>query len=230
MDGFLNWLNQLELDSVWTTLMIVLAALVCIVFHETSHGWVAYWLGDRTAKEQGRLSWNPIRHIDIFGLIMMALFKFGWAKAVPINPRNFKHPKRDMAITALAGPVSNIILAFAILLVRSVLYYFYYRSQNSVMEWFIQLTEYIAILSVGLAIFNILPISPLDGSKVLFAVLPDRAYNTILRYERWGILLLMALLFTGVLTTPLTVLRSGVLNGMSQLTWFPYELLTKLFG
>ena len=230
MDAFLDWLKQLQLDSVWSTATTVLASLVCIVFHETSHGRVALALGDTTARDQGRLSWNPLKHVDIFGLLMMALFKFGWAKAVPINPNRFKHPKRGMALTALAGPVSNLVLAYGALLVRSVLYFFYFSHPGAVLEWFITLTEYIAILSVGLAVFNIIPISPLDGSKVLFAFLPDRAYMWLMRYERWGMLILMAVLFFGVLDVPLDFMRSGVLNTMTRLAWFPFALLTRAFG
>ena len=230
VERFVAWIQQLRLDAVWSVIMVVLASLVCIIFHETSHGRVAGWLGDPTAKQQGRLSWNPLKHIDVFGLVMMAIFHFGWAKAVPVNPQNFKHPKWDMAITALAGPVSNVILAFVVLLIRSVLYFFYLRSPNGVLEWVIELTEYIILLSVGLAVFNIIPISPLDGSKVLCAFLPDNAYVFVMRYERWGMLILMALLFTGILDTPLTFLRTGLLNGLQAVTWFPFTLLSRFIG
>ena len=121
MSGFVQWLQQLDFSSVYETLLIVVASLVCITVHETSHGLVAYWLGDPTAKQAGRLSWNPIRHIDPVGLIMMAILKFGWAKPVPVDMRYFRHPKRGMALTALAGPMSNVILAYVVLLLRSIL-------------------------------------------------------------------------------------------------------------
>ena len=109
MDGFVAWLKQLQFDGVWQTAVLVAASLLCITFHETCHGLVAYWLGDPTAKRAGRLTLNPLRHIDIGGLLMMALFRFGWAKPVPVDMRYFKHPKRDMALTAAAGPLSNIL-------------------------------------------------------------------------------------------------------------------------
>ena len=112
MNAVRDWLAQLQFGGLIDTVIVVLASLLCITFHETSHGFVAWKLGDPTAKEAGRLTLNPIRHVDIFGLIMMAVFHFGWAKAVPVNMNRLRHPKRDMALTALAGPVSNLILAF----------------------------------------------------------------------------------------------------------------------
>lgn len=112
MDGFVSWLRQLQFDGVWQTALLVAASLLCITFHETCHGLTAYRLGDPTAKRAGRLTLNPLRHVDIGGLLMMALFRFGWAKPVPVDMRNFKHPKRDMALTAAAGPVSNVLLAY----------------------------------------------------------------------------------------------------------------------
>lgn len=229
MEALSQWLGQLELDSVLSGVTILASSLLCIVLHETCHGLVALWLGDTTAKDAGRLTLNPLHHIDIFGLIMMAAFKFGWAKPVPVDMRNFKHPKQGMALTALAGPVSNVLLAMAALLVRAVLCYFYvYHGQNAVVEYFISFTEYTAVLSVGLAVFNVLPISPLDGSKVLFAFLPDRAYSKLMRYERYGMIILIVVLLTGILDTPLTFLRSGLLGALSKVCWFPYTLLSML--
>jgi Zn-dependent protease len=229
MEAFTQWLQQLQLGGVLSGVTIVAASLLCIVFHETCHGLVALWLGDTTAKDAGRLTLNPIRHIDIFGLIMMAVFKFGWAKPVPVDMRNFRHPKRDMALTALAGPISNLLLAMVALLLRAVLYYFYLQnSASAVLDYLISFLEYTAVLSVGLAVFNFLPISPLDGSKVLFSFLPDKAYGKLMRYERYGMILLMVVLWTGVLDTPLTFLRSCVLTALSKICWFPFTLLSKL--
>ena len=126
MDGFVAWLKQLQFDGVWQTAVLVAASLLCITFHETCHGLVAYWLGDPTAKRAGRLTLNPLRHVDIGGLLMMALFRFGWAKPVPVDMRYFKHPKRDMALTAAAGPLSNVLLAYLAVLLYSVFAYWYY--------------------------------------------------------------------------------------------------------
>ena len=176
-------------------LLSIIPALICITFHELSHGYVAYRLGDSTAKRQGRLTLNPIKHIDVFGLVMMAIFKFGWAKPVPVNMMNFKHPKRYMAVTALAGPVSNIVLAIVFALIYGLLYtrlgsYYDDWSAGSMALGVIANTIHI---SVALAIFNILPIPPLDGSKVLFSLAPDSLYFKLMRYERFGMILLIVL-------------------------------------
>jgi Zn-dependent protease len=230
MNGFTAWLQQLDLSIVWDYVIIVAASLLCIMFHEVSHGFVALLLGDTTARDAGRLTFNPIKHIDIWGLLMMAIFKFGWAKAVPVDMRNFKHPVRDMAITAAAGPISNIILAFLALCVRAGTIYVNYRTGGVISDFIITFTEYVAVLSVGLAVFNVIPIPPLDGSKVLNSLLPQRVYYKILRYEKYGFLVMMVVLYTGILDTPLMVCRSGLLNGLSTISSFPYYLLQHIFG
>ncbi len=230
MNAFSEWLRQLDFSSLLSMVVIVCASLLCITFHETSHGFVAWRLGDPTAKQQGRLSLNPLRHVDIFGLLMMAVFRFGWAKPVPIDPRYFKNPRRGMAITAAAGPLSNVLLAFVALLVRSVLMFFYLRSGSTVLWWLIQFTEYTAIISAGLAVFNIIPIPPLDGAKVIGIFLPDELYWKLMRYERYCMLLLMVILFTGVLNTPLVFLRNGLLDLLSQPAWLPFRLLVRLYS
>lgn len=230
MDGFMAWLKQLDFSFFYEYGVVVLASMLCIMFHEVNHGLVAYRLGDPTAKNAGRLTFNPLRHIDLWGLLMMEIFKFGWAKAVPIDMRNFKHPVRDMAITAAAGPVSNLILAFLALVIRSGLLYFYYRSYGAMLDFLILFCEYTAVLSVGLAVFNVIPIPPLDGSKVLNALLPRSTYYKILRYERYGFLVMMVVLYLGVLDTPLTLCRSGVLSLLSRISVFPYYILQYIFG
>ena len=123
MDAFRAWLGQLQFDGVWQTVVLVAASLLCITFHETCHGWVAYKLGDPTAKRMGRLTLNPLKHADVAGLLMMALFRFGWAKPVPVDLRNFKNPKQGMALTALAGPVSNVLLAYIAVVILNFLFF-----------------------------------------------------------------------------------------------------------
>lgn len=206
MNGVSQWLNQLNISGLLELVISVAASLLCITVHETCHGLAAWAMGDRTAKEQGRLSLNPLRHVDVMGLVMMALLRFGWARAVPVNPRNFRHPKLGMALTAMAGPLSNVLLMLLAMALRLVVLAF--CPEWSYVISFLELT---AILSAGLAVFNLLPIPPLDGSKILFAVLPGPWYGKLLRYERYGMLLLAVLLVLGVLDSPLNLLRGGLI-------------------
>lgn len=227
MEKFLAWVQQLRFDAVWQTAILVAASLLCITFHETCHGLAAYWLGDPTAKRAGRLSLNPLKHVDLMGLVMMAVCHFGWAKPVPVNMRNFKKPKAGMAITALAGPGSNVLLAYLAVLGYSACYYWNAVKGSEVAWYFLLFFYYLEMISAGLAVFNLFPIPPLDGSKVLFALLPDEWYGKLMRYERWGMLLLAALLLTGVLDTPLGVLRDGLTDGLFAIGTWPFDLLMK---
>lgn len=230
MMSFSSWLSQLNLSVVWDYAIIVASSLLCIMFHEVSHGVTALKLGDPTAKNAGRLTFNPVRHIDLWGLLMMAIFKFGWAKAVPIDMRNFKHPVRDMAITAAAGPISNVILAFFALCIRAAALYVNQKTGGILSGFLVTFFEYTAVLSVGLAVFNVIPIPPLDGSKVLNALLPQKIYYKILRYERYGFIVMMLVLYAGILDTPLTFCRSALLSGLSRISAFPYYILQGIFG
>ena len=173
MFGYLqNLFQALDIHSMLGAILRVVAVLLCLTVHETCHGLAAYVLGDPTAKSRHRLSLNPLRHIDWLGLAMMFFVGFGWAKAVPVDPRYFKKPKEGMALTALAGPVSNFLLAVIALSGSKVIYL--YASYSVWMELLFNFLLYtVAPLSIGLGLFNLLPIPPLDGSKVLGAVLPD---------------------------------------------------------
>ena len=186
----------LDLTSLWSTLLRLAAILLCLTVHETCHGLAAYRMGDPTAKTMHRLSLNPLRHIDWFGLAMMFFVGFGWAKPVPVDPRYFRRPKQGMAVTALAGPVSNFLLAALLLLSSKAIYF--YAPYSVGMEIFFNFLVDTSILSVGLGFFNLLPIPPLDGSKVLAALLPDRLYFQLMRIERYGMLLLLLLALTNV--------------------------------
>ena len=179
--------------SVLTNLLLsVVPALICITLHELAHGYVAYRLGDDTAKRAGRLTLNPLRHIDIMGLLMMIVFKFGWAKPVPVNMWKFKNPKKGMAITAAAGPIANLLIALVFLFLYGFLFALLHRPGRS-LNWLLEMLYITAYLSVALAIFNIIPIPPLDGSKVLFSCISDRSYTKLMYYERYGMIILLVL-------------------------------------
>ena len=184
-------LGNLDWSYLGDLLLQVIPALLCIMVHEICHGAAAYALGDRTAATQGRLSLNPLHHIDWFGLLMLAVFHFGWAKPVNVDMRNFKNPKRDMAITALAGPASNFVLAALLLLLFGFLYGS--LSDSGVGSFFLRLMNTAAYLSIALGLFNLIPFPPLDGSKVLFAFLPDKAYLRLMMWERYGMIVLIVL-------------------------------------
>ena len=225
MGSISQFVNSFNPSGLMGLLVSVAASLVCITFHEMSHGYVAYRLGDPTAKQMGRLSWNPIRHIDPIGLLMMITVKVGWAKAVPVDMRYFKHPKRDMAITALAGPCANFLMALAALAVSRLLLFLPLTIWT---EWGLIFLSRVALLSVGLGVFNLIPVSPLDGSKILFSLLPDRWYYTILRYERYGMIAMVALVWLGVFDRPLSWLIYGGLELFCGITRFPIQLLLYL--
>ncbi|MCI6613446.1 MAG: site-2 protease family protein [Clostridiales bacterium] len=191
-----NLWAALDFGSLLSMVTRLAAVLLCLTVHESCHGLAAYALGDPTARREHRLSLNPLRHIDWFGLLMMFVAGFGWAKPVPVNPNYFKKPKQGMALTALAGPVSNFLLALLMLLAARIFcdVAAYSEANQRILDFLLM----VALLSIGMGLFNLLPIPPLDGSKVLFAVLPDGTYNQLMRYERYGMLLLFALVFFDV--------------------------------
>ena len=196
--GMFSQLAQgVDWSSMGQMILRIAAVLLCLVIHEVSHGLAAYHLGDPTAKQSHRLSLNPLRHLDPFGLIMMIAVGFGWAKPVPVNPNYFRKPKQGMAVTALAGPVSNLLLAVFFLGIGKVIYLYapYSAGMNVFFEWCLFT---VAPMSVGMGLFNLIPIPPLDGSKVLAMFLPNSAYGQLMRYERYGILVLLALSWLGL--------------------------------
>ena len=212
--------NGLDWSYLTNILLSVIPALICITLHELAHGVVAFWLGDTTAKDAGRLTLNPIKHLDLMGLLMMVVFRFGWAKPVPVNMYRFKNPKRGMAVTAVAGPLMNVLIAIVFLFLYGLL-----AKPLGAGNRLVQMVLITAYLSLSFAVFNIIPISPLDGSKVLGAVLPARQYDTLMRYERYGMIVLLALVATGVLGRPLSTVTQAVFDKLFIFAEWGYELI-----
>lgn len=211
-----NLLQALDLGSLTDAFLRVAAIFICLSVHETCHGLAAYALGDPTAKAMNRLSLNPLRHIDWFGLAMMFVAGFGWAKPVPVNPLYFRKPKQGMAVTALAGPISNFALAALMIGVSRLIYL--YAPYNFAWDLVFTFCLYtVAPLSVGLGLFNLLPIPPLDGSKVAAVLLPDRLYIQLMRYERYGMILLLLLSWLGWTGGLINNAIMGVYNALFNL-------------
>lgn len=205
----------------------IISSLVVIFFtmpiHEFAHAYVATKLGDPTPKYSGRLSLNPFAHIDYFGALCMVLFNFGWAKPVSVNPGYFKNQKWGMALTALAGPVANIITAFVFLLFYNIIAFF--GTNNIVLLYFALFLYYVAFFNINLAVFNFIPVPPLDGSKILNAVLPSRIYFKIMQYERYIYIALILLLYSGILSTPLSIASNFVFKGVYNLAALPFKFV-----
>lgn len=219
--------NGFDFSYLLSILLSVIPSLLCITLHELSHGLVAWKLGDPTAKRAGRLTLNPLRHLDPMGLLMMLVFHVGWAKPVPVNMGYFKNPKRDMALTALAGPGCNVLIAAVFLFLYGLLYL--PLSAGAVGQYFLRMIDLTAIISLGLAIFNLLPFPPLDGSKIVFSLLSDEGYRRVLRYERYGSLLLFALVWAGVLGRPLSAAIDAAYNALFPIAQGGFALVKNLF-
>lgn len=195
-------------------LIIIPAALIAIMIHEVAHGVAAMMLGDRTAKNAGRLTLNPISHIDPIGLLCMIFVGFGWAKPVPVNPTNFKNRKAGMAITALAGPISNFLLAFMLMLISVILTVLLPESKVAIA--FTQFIFITASLSIGLGVFNLIPIPPLDGSKVLQIFLPNNMIAKMYNYQAYFQIGLMVLLMLGALDGVIFTAQSAMMGWLGQ--------------
>ena len=216
-------LNQSTL-SIGQKMTYIKILAFCVLFslsvHEFSHGLAAYAVGDKTAKYSGRLSLNPLAHLDPFGAICLFLFGFGWAKPVPVNPWNFKNKKGGMILTALAGPFSNFLLAFIAMVIYTLLGGLRFSSASfgfTLASVFYELAYYMIMINLGLGLFNLIPIPPLDGSKVLTAILPERTYFKLMDYERYGFIILIILINTPIFNSLLNMCQSAVIDFYSNI-------------
>lgn len=192
------------------------AVVLSLLLHELSHGWTAYLLGDRTAKDAGRLSFNPLKHLDPVGTLMMLFAGFGWAKPVPINPGRFriKNQRLGFAVTAAAGPLCNFILAFLTIFVYGVLLL---NAEEVVLGTIQTALILFASLNIGLGAFNLIPMPPLDGSRLLLPVIPKNAARFLLKYERYFGIAFFVLIASGLIDRPLSTVRSAI--GNTIITW-----------
>ncbi len=214
--------------NIVSVLMGILATTIIIMvilpFHELAHGFVAYKLGDDTAKRQGRLTFNPLAHINYMGAVCLLLVGFGWAEPVPVNYYRLKNPKRDMALVALAGPVANLIAAVVGELLVN-LFLVIVPLSNADTVWYsavVVFFYYYVQVNVNLAVFNLIPLPPLDGSKILGAFLPEKAYQALLMNERNLSMILMILLVTNVIDKIMDVPCELLMSFVEMLAWLPF--------
>lgn len=200
-------------------LLTVPTIFIALTFHEVAHGWMSYKQGDPTAYNLGRLTLNPLKHLDPIGALCMLLVGVGWAKPVPVNARYYKNPKRGMALTALAGPAMNLILAlFGVILYVLINRFGYLLIPNGLLVYVLfTLFYYFAYLNIYLAVFNLIPIPPFDGSRIAFIFLPTNLYFKIMRYERIIQIVVMVALVSGILTLPLGFIADGIQYAMEWL-------------
>ena len=213
-------------DIIAEILAVLVIILLILPFHEWAHAFTASLLGDKGIKQRGRLSFNPVSHIDPIGALCMLFFGFGWARPVPVDPRKFKNPKVGMAITALMGPVANLVAGFAGLIIFNILYKaaFMFMYTNPVGMFISVFLRFYITVNVNLAVFNLLPIPPLDGSKILFTFLPDKAVEFCYRYQMFFFIALFLMISFGPLSGLLSYLSNELLRGMTWLASLPFTL------
>ena len=209
-----------------TAIIYILSALAVIFLtspiHEFAHGFIADRLGDPTARYQGRLTLNPFAYIDYMGALGILLVGFGGARPVPVNPYNFRNPKRDMAFVAVAGPLSNIVAAFVCMVLANLVLV---TTRTLAFYYVFSFFYFIAQINVRLAVFNLIPVPPLDGSRILAQFLPNRIYYKLMQYERYIYFILIILVFSGSLSGPISNASDALMRGISDLASLPFKFL-----
>ena len=218
------------LSDILLMLLSMPVMLMSLSVHESAHGYAAFKLGDPTARNLGRITLNPVKHFDLFGFLSMLVFHIGWAKPVPINTRYFQKPRRDMAITGAAGPLSNICLALIHLIILRIVMIFVtdailqYRIGSELVLTVVSLVVYLLYMGVAmniiLAIFNLIPIPPFDGSRIFYAFLPPKWYFGVMKYERYIMIgcIILFFLLSRMGVNPLAAFENWVINGLFTLT------------
>lgn len=213
------------LENLTDYIYIVVAALFAIILHEIAHGLVSTWLGDPTPKRQGRLSLNPLKHLDPIGTLCLIFFHVGWAKPVVVNPDYYKNKKRGMALVALSGPLMNFLLAIFSIIIMAI--FVKVNAYSNVLIIIYNFLLYFSVINLGLGLFNLIPIPPLDGSRILGAFLKDDTYEQYMKYERYGFIIIAILL-------ALSSLRGNGTSFISELVDiifnFIFRLVLKIFG
>lgn len=212
-------------SGLWILLLIPLR-LLALVVHECSHGYISTKLGDPTPRIQGRLSLNPLVHLDPFGTLLMILTGFGWARPVEVNPMYYKDRKKGMALVALAGPMSNFILAFLFVLLNGIfnVIFYFLNTPHGLYSFVGTLCYYAATINLCFMVFNLIPIPPLDGSRILGMFLHDRTYYKLMELERYSLILIMVLSLTGafssIIGTGVSVFYSLIVNAINNILGF----------
>lgn len=221
-------MGMMDRSMILTYLIRALVMLVAIPAHEAAHALVSWKLGDSTAKDCGRLTLNPIPHLDLWGTLCMIFVGVGWAKPVPADPSRFKNPKVGMAVSASAGPIANIIIAFLSVLFYKVIYYF--APETAAWGFVLELMACLASIDILLAVFNLLPVPPFDGSRIALAFLPQHLYFKIMRYERYIMMGMFVLLIIGLLDAPLYFLQEKLWQLLFWATSFVDKFFLMQFG